>query len=148
MLFDGCEMQSWNRSGKPVPVRPDRIRTGPDRLRKSTGPVKTGISPVETFKKYPLLTLFLAIKTKMSHISFGRVRKKVLKTHVILIICSKILCKKIDYVECLLHALLNYLIFWVMFSKNCFTKEFAIFSPVSPVGHVIPTGRFPTGPDR
>ena len=23
--------QSWNRSGKPVPVRPDRNRTGPDR---------------------------------------------------------------------------------------------------------------------
>jgi hypothetical protein len=73
--------QSWNRSGKPVPVRPDRTGTGPDRLRKSTGPVKTGISPVETFEKYPLLTLFLAIKTKISHIFLVEFVKKVLKTH-------------------------------------------------------------------
>ncbi len=50
-----------------------------------------------------------------------------LKTHVILIIRSKVLCKKIDYVERLLHALLNYLIFQFIFSKNCFSKEFAIF---------------------
>jgi hypothetical protein len=57
--------------------------------------------------------------------------KKVLKTHVILIICPKFLCKKIDYVERLLHALLNYLIFLVIFSKNCFSKEFPIFSLVS-----------------
>jgi hypothetical protein len=56
-------------------------RTGPDRLRKSTGPVKTGISPVETFEKYPLLTLFLAIKTKISHIFLVEFVKKVLKTH-------------------------------------------------------------------
>jgi hypothetical protein len=46
-----------------------------------------------------------------------------------------------------------------MFSKNCFSKEFAIFSSffrrfftgftgISPVGHVIPTGRKPAGPDR
>jgi hypothetical protein len=31
-------------------------------------PVETGISPVETFEKYPLLTLFWAMKTKMPHI--------------------------------------------------------------------------------
>ncbi len=54
---------------------------GPDRLRKSTGPEKTGISPVETFEKYPLLTLFLAIKTKISHIFLVEFVKKVLKTH-------------------------------------------------------------------
>jgi len=63
------------------PVRPDRTGTGPDRLRKSTGPEKTGISPVETFEKYPLLTLFLAIKTKISHIFLVEFVKKVLKTH-------------------------------------------------------------------
>jgi hypothetical protein len=35
--------------------------------RAGTGPVEPGISPVVTFEKY-LLTLFLAMKTKMSHI--------------------------------------------------------------------------------
>ena len=41
--------QSWNRSGKTVTVRPDRNRTGPDRLRRLSGPEKTGNSPVEIF---------------------------------------------------------------------------------------------------
>ena len=78
-----------------------------------------------------------------------------LKTHVNLIICSEVLFNKIKYVECLLHALLNYLIFEVIFSKNCFSKNSPFFrrfltgfTGISPVGHVIPTGRFPTGPDR
>ena len=77
------------------------------------------------------------------------------KTHAILIICSHVLLEKLDYVECLLHALLNYLIFGVIFSKNCFSKNSPFFrwfltgfTGISPVGHVIPTGRFPTGPDR
>ncbi len=43
-----------------------------------------------------------------------------LKTHVILIICSEVLFKKINYVECLLHALLIYLIFAVFFLKIVF----------------------------
>jgi hypothetical protein len=61
---------------------------------------------------------------------FGRIRKKVLKIYVILIIYSKVLCKKIDYVECLLQTFLKYLIFSVIFSKNRFSREFAIFSRV------------------
>jgi hypothetical protein len=63
-------------------------------VRAGTVPDRTGISPVETFKKYPLLTLFFAIKTKMSHIFLIEFVKKCSKTHVILIICSKVLCKK------------------------------------------------------
>jgi hypothetical protein len=55
---------------------------GPDRLRKSTGLVETGISPVENFEKSSFLTLCLPIKTKMSHIFLFRVQKKVLKIHV------------------------------------------------------------------
>jgi hypothetical protein len=37
-----------------------------------TGPVETGISPVETFEKYPLLTLFLVefVKKFSKHILF------------------------------------------------------------------------------
>jgi hypothetical protein len=56
----------------------------------------------------------------------GRIRPKVLKTHATLIICFEVLFERIDYVECLLHALLNYLIFAVIFSKNPFSKKFSI----------------------
>jgi hypothetical protein len=104
------------------PLLPSVPELEPDRFRKSIEPVETGIAPVETFEKCPLLTLFLVIKTKTSHILFGRVRKKVLKRPVNLIICSEVLFKKIDYVECLLHALLNYLIFGVIFLKVVFPK--------------------------
>jgi hypothetical protein len=38
-------------------------------ISAGTGPVKTGISPVETFEKCPLLILFLSIKTKISRLS-------------------------------------------------------------------------------
>ena len=34
------------------PLLPSVPELEPDRLRKSTGPVKTGISPVETFEKF------------------------------------------------------------------------------------------------
>jgi len=47
----------------------------------------------------------------------------VLETDFILIICSEVLFKKIDYVGCLLHALLNYLIFEDPFSKHRFSKK-------------------------
>ncbi len=61
----------------------------------------------------------------MSHIFLVEFVKKVLKINFILIICSEILVKKIDYVACLVHALLNYLIVWVIFSTNRFSKTFA-----------------------
>jgi hypothetical protein len=131
--------QSWSRSGRTGPV--EKVNWA-GRDRNFTG---------WNFWKISSFDPFLAIKTKISHIFSVGFVKKLLKTHVILIICSKVHCKKIDYVQCLLHGLLKYLIFSVMFSINCFSKEFAIFSPVSPVGHVIPTGRtgpvyhFPTG---
>jgi hypothetical protein len=47
--------QTWNGPAGPEP----------DRFTNSTGPVKTGNSPVESFEKSPLGTLFLAIKTKV-----------------------------------------------------------------------------------
>jgi hypothetical protein len=53
-----------------------------------------------------------------------------LKTHVILIIHSEVLFEKVDYVECLLHGLLNHLTFGIIFSKNYFSKKFAVFPPV------------------
>jgi hypothetical protein len=97
----------------------------------------------------------MAMKTKLSHIFLVELVKKVLKTHLILIICSKVLNKKIDYVQCLLHDLLTYLIFWVIFSKKCFSKEFAILSPVYywfhrnltgwPCDSIRPVYHFPTG---
>jgi hypothetical protein len=65
---------------------------------------------------------------------FGRVGKKSAQNTCFLIIYSTVLCKKIDYVGCLLHALLNYLIFCAIFSKNYFSPDF------SPVGHLFPTG--------
>jgi len=101
-------------------------------------PVKTENLPVE---KLSLLTSFFVIKTKMSHIFLIEFVKKVLNKDVISIISPEVLFKKIDYVECLLHTLLNYLIFGVIFSKNRFSKTNAIFSPIE---HMIPTGR--TGP--
>ncbi len=46
--------------------------------------------------------------------------KKVLKTHVILIICSEVLLKKLDYVECLVHG--------GIFSKNSFPEKSPFFA--------------------
>jgi hypothetical protein len=83
-------------------------------VRAGNGP--TGISPVETFD-------FLV-----------ELVKKSAQNTCFLIIYSTVLCKKIDYVGCLLHALLNYLIFCAIFSKNYFSPDF------SPVGHLFPTG--------
>jgi hypothetical protein len=44
-----------------------------------------------------------------------RIRKKVLETHGILIICFEVLLKKIYYDECLFYALLNYFRFEAFF---------------------------------
>ncbi len=50
----------------------------------------------------------------------SRVRERVLKTHAVLIICSEIIGTKIDYIECLWHALLIHIIYVVIFSKSRF----------------------------
>jgi len=44
-----------------------------------------------------------------------RMRKKVLKTHGISIICFEVLLKKISYDECLFYAFLNYFRFEAFF---------------------------------
>jgi len=61
----------------------------PVRLRKSTGPIETGISPVANFEKSSFLTLFLPIKTKMSHIFLFRVQKSAQNT------CFSIICSEV-----------------------------------------------------
>ncbi len=50
----------------------------------------------------------------------GRIREKVVKTHVTLIICFEVLFKRIDYGECLLHAVI-------------FSPEFCRFTISQPV---------------
>jgi hypothetical protein len=59
-----------------------------------------------------------------------------------LTIHSEVLFKKIDDVECLLHALLNYLIYGVFFLK------IANFIGILPVGHVIPPLRHTPTPSE
>ncbi len=50
-------------------------RTGQDRFRRSTGPEKTGNSPVESFEKSPSFVLFSAVKSNMSHIFLSKFLK-------------------------------------------------------------------------
>ncbi len=92
-----------------------------------------------------LLTLLLGIKTKTSHIFLVEFVKKVLETHVILINCCEIVFKKIDYVECLLHAFLNYLIFGGDFFQKSLFKKIPHFFAGFRAGF---TGILPVGPVR
>ncbi len=60
----------WEKSGSLYISHFETARTGPgglDRFTNSTGSVKSGNSPVESFEKSPLWTLFLAIKTRDRH---------------------------------------------------------------------------------
>ena len=52
--------QSWNRSGNPVPVRPDR--TGSDRTRSPNRPDKTGFLPVHRCKIFACISWFFTEK--------------------------------------------------------------------------------------
>jgi hypothetical protein len=54
-----------------------------DRLTKSAELVETGISPIESFEEHSLLTLFLSIKTIMSHFFLVEFIKSA-QTHAIL----------------------------------------------------------------
>jgi hypothetical protein len=76
--------------------------------------VETGISPVESFGKSPSFVLFSAVKSNMSHIFLSEFLKNVLKIYVILIICFEVFLKRLTILG-LLHTLLNYFIFGVVF---------------------------------
>jgi hypothetical protein len=81
-----------------------RTRTGKN--RKSTG--------WKTF----FVDLIVGDKKQDAAYFSVRIHKKVLNKHVISIISPEVLFKNTDYAECLLHTLLNYLIFGVIFSKK------------------------------
>jgi hypothetical protein len=54
------QFRNPRRSAGTGPV--NRYRTGPDRFRRSTGPEKTGNSPVEILKKYVHFVVFFCQK--------------------------------------------------------------------------------------